>query len=647
MPPIHLRLLRGTVCFAVCLLVLFVASNGVAFGQMSPADVTSDRLVAIDEFLRSNLENHPVPGFSAVVVVGDRIVFERGYGVEVVGGNAPVTAFSPIGIGSQTKSLTAVAVMQLVEQGLLELDAPVTRYLPWFRTADRRSGEITVRMLLNNSSGLPSLDRWLTSSNRSEDAAELTVRAMSNVPLSRKPGESFEYANENWTVLGLLIEEASGLPYSAYMQRHVLDAMGMDNSTTALELFEEKKVLYGHYSGVDGPRPARPRFLAEALAAGSELRASAHDMGRYLIMLLEGGTIDGRKILSPESVELLFKPGVTTSIYMAEMGAYGDPVGYGMGWVEGQAEGRTVHHHGGNAIVMSSHTMLDREAGIASSVIYNGPVLDSYHHPSLAWLAHNLLRLAQGLPLSDFGLPTRPDPTANDYELPAEQRSKFVGTYVSQGGFKARIRLDGERLILTTGSLDLDYEYELDFASPSTAVLRNISGGTMTRFLMTPAGDVTGVDGGLIGGVHRRLDEDALRRLQEVRSSDGAIFFRLPKTWQVESAVGRITAHREGAGELEIGFESDTWAERLETLGGMADTGASSPQERTETIGPFVWYEWIWDEGVGAQAKQRLVASAAVGDQRLEVRLTTEAGQLSDQVREALLPLFSNLEIEP
>ena len=217
----------------LALLVLSLLATPGARGV--DASQLAERVARIDAYLSEHLDSAPIPGFSAVVVVGNQIVFEKGYGVQVLGQSAPVTHRSPIGIGSQTKSFTAFAIMQQIEAGTVELDAPVTRYLPWFKTADGRGGEITVRMLLHNTSGLPSVDRWLTSSDRSEDAARRSVEQLSSVALVRSPGKSFEYANENWTVLGLILESVTGKRYSRVLQETVLDAMAMTNSTTALE----------------------------------------------------------------------------------------------------------------------------------------------------------------------------------------------------------------------------------------------------------------------------------------------------------------------------------------------------------------------------------------------------------------------------
>ena len=130
---------------------LFVAAVA---GWPSPVGAQPPVTAALDRFLTRHLAEIPVPGFSVVVVRNGAVIFQKGYGVEVAGRRKPMTVESPVAIGSLTKSFTAVAIMRLVERGAIDLDAPVVKYLPWFQTADRRGGEITVRMLLHNTSGI-------------------------------------------------------------------------------------------------------------------------------------------------------------------------------------------------------------------------------------------------------------------------------------------------------------------------------------------------------------------------------------------------------------------------------------------------------------------------------------------------------------
>jgi len=598
---------------------------------------------ALDRFLTQHLAEIPNPGFSAVVVQNGRVIFQKGYGVEVAGGRTPLTARSPIAIGSQTKSFTAVAIMKLVEQGKVDLDAPVVRYLPWFRTADRRGAEITVRMLLHNTSGIPSADRGFYSQETDESAIEREVRGLSRVPLVRAPGKSFEYSNENWGVAGAIITAVSGLPYSSYLEREILEPLGMTQSSTALARFSQIGALWGHAAGPTGVTPAAPRFLAVALPAGSEFRASAEDMGRYLAMLLRGGVTPRGRLLREESVRQLFVPGSFTTVSMPEMGVIGGKSGYAMGWAVMDADGRTLIHHGGDAIVMGSWTMIDTLTRTAASLLYNGPSLDPYRYPSKVWVVNNLLRIAAGQPLSDLGRPRETDPTVNDFELPADRFDRYVGTYLSEEGQRLAITKApaGDRLRLDMAAGSIRYSYDLDFAGDASAVLRNIGGSAVTSFLVTPSGQVTGLSGGVPGGVFRKRSPAELARIQETRSPTGRLLIQLPKSWRV-----RWTGDAFGAWN-----SADTASVIRGSLVGGAAADSTPPaagaRQRSETVGRFEWREWWWTEGEGDGRRQRMIATTSEGGVTVRLSVVAAAGGMTALVREAMVPLMTTLEIGP
>lgn len=596
----------------------------------------------LDTFLQRHLAEIPNPGFSAVVVRGDEVLLEKGYGVEVAGARRPMTAETPIAIGSQTKSLTAVAMMRLVERGLVDLDAPVVRYLPWFRTADRRGAEVTVRMLLHNTSGIPSQDRWLASQDTDEGAIEREVRSLSRVPLVRAPGKSFEYANENWDVAGAVISAVSGLPYSTFMDREVLEPLGMTRSTTALARFKDIGALWGHQAEPDGVRPAAPRFLAMALPAGSELRATARDMGRYLMMLLAKGRGRDRRFLTEESIRLLFTPGSITTVSMPEMGVIGGRSGYAMGWVVMDIDGRTVIQHGGDAIVMGSWTMIDTVANTAASILYNGPTLDSYRWPSKVWVVNNLLHLAAGEPLSDAGRPKEADPTSNDFDLPPEQFDRYVGSYLSAEGQRLTIRraADGMRLLLDMTAGSVRYAYQLDFASEASVVLRNIAGAAVAQFLVAPNGRVTGIAGGLPGGgSFQKRSEAELGRIQEIRSPTGRLVGELPRRWSIRWA-GETFEARDPASPTTV-------LRGAIRRGGLRDSGTGGTPTRSETIGRYEWTRRVWSEGEGANARQRLAMITESGNVRFELEAASPPGRITTLLRDAVVPLLTMLDLGP
>ncbi|MEZ4585745.1 MAG: serine hydrolase [Gemmatimonadales bacterium] len=376
---------------------------------------------------------------------------------------------------------------------------------------------------------------------------------------------------------------------------------------------------------------------------------SAADMGRYLAMLLGKGTLDGTRILSEASVAQLFEPGSVTTASMPEMGVTGVPTGYGMGWAINEIDGRTIIHHGGDAIVMGSWTALDTAANVAASVFYGGPTLDPYRFPSKIYVVNNLLHLARGEPVTSFGLPKEGDPTINDYTLPAALRSRYVGEYRSTGGQLVEVTESGEGPLharLTGGDLRMDYE--LDFASEASAVFRNVSGGAVVRFLVTPSGLVTGIAGGLPGGPFRKRSADELSRVQTVRAPAGGLAFQLPVGWTVSWTGERFVASGpEGSRvRLEGGITTTAWTELAgQARRAMPEGDRALAAERTETVGRFAWQELVWRDGPRSDRRQRFLALAEEAGRSFSLEVFAPQGGLTPVLREVVVPLMTSLEL--
>ncbi len=176
-----------------------------------------------------------IPGLALGIVEGDEIVHLRGFGESDSSGQA-VSPETPFIIGSVAKSVTALAVMQLVEAGKVDLDAPVQDYLPWFRVADEKaSAEITVRHLLNHTSGISTKTgrSYQGNGDTSDEALEKAVRKLSTAELTEPVGETFQYSTINYSVLGLIVQTVSGQSYESYIQDNVFDPLEMDGSFTS------------------------------------------------------------------------------------------------------------------------------------------------------------------------------------------------------------------------------------------------------------------------------------------------------------------------------------------------------------------------------------------------------------------------------
>jgi CubicO group peptidase (beta-lactamase class C family) len=320
-----------------------IVHNGTDFG-------------AIDTYVEQQMKRLQIPGLSLGIIEGDKIVHLRGFGKICPGGEVP-TSQTPFFIGSLTKSFTALAVMQLVEAGKVELDAPVQKYIPWFRVADPRASaqtpalapersagaSVTVRHLLNQTSGLPYFASGIAQANFTEDPAaiERQVRAFSTLKLAHPVGSKCNYSNFNYIILGLVIEAASGESYADYIQSHIFTPLAMSHSYTSKALAKQNGLAMGyrHWFSIPFPAPDLPLLLG-SLPSGW-LISCAEDMAHYLIAHLNGGCYNDTRILSGAGIDELHRG-------VKEYGKFGLGGLYGMGWFEINLGQTKTFSHSGN-----------------------------------------------------------------------------------------------------------------------------------------------------------------------------------------------------------------------------------------------------------------------------------------------------------
>lgn len=334
----------------------FLASRpGGSDAAVGEALTAAPDLAAIDKFVEAEMDAQRIPGLALGIVQDDQIVHMRGFGEADSSGRA-VSPETPFIIGSLSKSFTALAIMQLVEAGTVELDAPVRRYIPWFRIADEAaSAKITVRHLLNQTSGLSTMTgrSFQGSGDASDSALERTVRKLSTVQLTEPVGATHQYSTINYSVLGLVVQTASGQSYENYIQEHIFGPLKMRHSFTSEAEAEPQGLATGHHYWFGRPRAADLPYNRGLLPAGY-LISSAEDMTHYLIAQLNDGGYSGTAVLSRSATAELHRPTVPT--------AEAD-TSYGMGWFVGPVngipavfhQGETFNYHANIVLIPGSH----------------------------------------------------------------------------------------------------------------------------------------------------------------------------------------------------------------------------------------------------------------------------------------------------
>jgi CubicO group peptidase (beta-lactamase class C family) len=342
----------------------------------SAPDRTSqnDDFEEIDAHIERQRERLNIPGATLAIVEGDEITHLRGFGRARPGGEAPAP-HTPFLIGSTTKSFTALAVMQLVEDGEVELDAPVQRYLPWFRVADpQASAQITVRHLLNQTSGLPQLCglRPLTDFDDSPGATERQARALSTLVLARPVGSAWEYCNMNYNLLGLIIEAASGESYEVCVQNHIFTPLQMTHTYTSPAEAKHNGMAVGHRYWFAIPFAVPKMPIPRGSLPGGELISSSEDIARYLIAHLNEGRYDDAQILSAAGIDELHRPAVEATMT-------GIPFGhYGMGWIIAETGQTKIVWHSGTCPDFFAYMAIlpEQKKGVVLLVNANHLMLD-------------------------------------------------------------------------------------------------------------------------------------------------------------------------------------------------------------------------------------------------------------------------------
>jgi CubicO group peptidase (beta-lactamase class C family) len=301
----------------------------------------------VDAFVESHREATGLPGVALAITKGTRVVHVAGYG-ETSSGD-PVTADTPMAVASVSKSFTSLAVLQLVERGDVELDRPVRGYLPEFTMADPRAARITVRQLLDQTSGMAD-SAFHEKSLPQPDTLEGAVARLRTARLAAEPGTVFSYHNTNYQVAARLVEVVSGEPFAAYLHGHVFAPLGMRHSRTIDTDRDLPASARGHLY-VLGQAVALPEPAGFGNGSGGVL-SSAGDMARWLIAQ-NGG------ILSPESVKEMRTPSEQSG-------------NYALGWFVGETErGTPVIEHGGDLFTSTAGQLLMPGTGYGVAVMAN------------------------------------------------------------------------------------------------------------------------------------------------------------------------------------------------------------------------------------------------------------------------------------
>jgi CubicO group peptidase (beta-lactamase class C family)/D-alanyl-D-alanine dipeptidase len=310
---------------------LLVALMGVSSLAAQPAQPYADAIKALDRFIAAEVAAKQVLALSIALVDDQTIVWAHGFGDADPENHVSATAQTVYRVGSISKLFTDIAAMQLVERGVLDVDAPVTRYLPNFRPQTPYGEAITLRHLMAHRSGLvrePPTGHYF---DPTSPGLQTLVESLNRTQLVSEPGARTKYSNAGISVVGYVLEKTQNQPFAAYVKRAVFDPMGL--KSTSFENAADGKAAKGQMWTYDGRTADAPTFPL-AIAPAGNCYSTAEDLGQFLSVLFAGG----RGILKPETLKQMLTP---------QFAPPGTKNGFGMGFVLSEFKGCRCFGHAG------------------------------------------------------------------------------------------------------------------------------------------------------------------------------------------------------------------------------------------------------------------------------------------------------------
>lgn len=328
--------------------VLLLAHSGLAQARDTSWKTRLDTSIA------RTVRTQRIPGLAVGIVRDGQLAYARGFGVASLERGTPVTTRTLFHVASVTKPFVATAIMQLVEQGKIKLDEPVVTYLPYFTVADPRGRTITVRQLLTHTSGMPDVTdyEWSRPQN-DEGALERYVRGLADRQLLWAPGSRYAYSNIGFEILGDVIAKVSGRSFEEYVSAEILAPLRMTSSSLLLARADPALLASGYTRATrsgDAPNvPIAAYPYNRVHGPSSNLMTNVIDLSRWAMVNLHRGELDGVRILSPASYDLLWTPAAEVEFCRppghTECRKPGGSVG--LSWFLQKKNGELVVSHGG------------------------------------------------------------------------------------------------------------------------------------------------------------------------------------------------------------------------------------------------------------------------------------------------------------
>ena len=440
----------------------------------SPAAATRDYQAAIDRLsaaVQYEVEAKGLPALSIAVVDGDQVVWAQGFGFQDAAQQTPASEHTVYRVGSVSKLFTDMAVMQLVEQGKLDLDAPVKDYLPDFQPQSSEATQITLRRLMTHRSGLVRESPIGNYFDPSEPSLAATVASLNDTQLVYPPGTRTKYSNAAIAVVGAVLERQLTGTHPEHVRASILDPLQMNASGFTVTPAMQPHLATGWMWSYDGRRWEAPTFLLGTGPAGN-MYSSVVDLAKFMTCLFDEGAAGEVRIVQPETYRTMVTP---------ERDEQGRSQEFGIGFHVQDFDGHTKVGHGGAVYGFSTQleALPERRLGVVAAAALDG---SNGVVRRLADYGLRLMLAAQdGKPLDDY---------RRTQAVPAPRATALVGRYHhADSGKTVEISQLNEQLYLHRGS----FRYTLRAAVDDGQLLVDDALGFGTRVDATD--DVLTIEG--------------------------------------------------------------------------------------------------------------------------------------------------------
>jgi len=430
-------------------------------------DAARKALEGFDGFVEQARKDWKVPGFAIAVVYKGDVVFAQGFGQRDVGDDLPVTPQTLFAIGSATKAFTTFSMGTLVDEGKLDWDRPVMTYLPSFQLFDDyATTHMTPRDLVTHRSGLPRHDlAWY---NNKLLTREQMVQRLRHYEPNKQLRETFQYNNMMFLTAGYLVERLTGGTWEQAVQSRILEPLEMKRTNFSVAASQQSADFALPYEEKDDQvRRMNFRPIDNVGPAGS-INSCLDDMTRWLIVQLEGGKYNGRRLLSDEQLREMHTPQITLAALPEEPEL--SPTSYGLGWFIRSYRGHLQVEHGGaiDGFLAAVTLFPNDRLGVVAFANMNGsamPTLMMRHAadrilelPFKDWNGEALKKWHAGKKATKQA-EAKKDTLRKPDTRPSYALKEYAGEYEHGGYGVAKIDYDGERLILTFNDIVTPLEH--------------------------------------------------------------------------------------------------------------------------------------------------------------------------------------------